>query len=530
MVSASATIPLSTLLRQYQLGLVQITGFNEASYDDAQVQWVHGTDLADPTPFITPRTVLLTTGSQFLGRHNTSSKHREYVSKLIEAGVCALGFAINFGHERIPEGLVDACEDLGLPLFRVPYSTPFIAISQTAARLINEQSRARDVWSISAQRSVALAALQQTGLNAVIRELSTQLGSWVALFDATGNLITSAPTENPKLNDSQQLKDDVQLLLTSQTRASRTTSQEHDRVTLQTLGRRGKILGVLAIHDTGNIDYAAQSVISIVVALGSITLEQHSALSAPREQLRGAVVDLLSEGKVELAVQIAQRVFGGLPQEPVVCAFIDLGANGSAVIAKTLRQMSGTTPSEIFVVDRDAQLLAFYTHRVSAEVKRELERTHAIAGISQDSTYEEFSDALAQAQLALSVAQTRNRETVERFTIGMQSGMLELLIKSDEAQRQANRVLQPIEAYDERHGERILETLTVWLRNHGQYAPAAVSLGVHRHTLKSRIARAGALLAKDLNDVSVRADLWAALTTKEKAETESVLKRVPTSR
>ncbi|WP_275090545.1 helix-turn-helix domain-containing protein [Microbacterium sp. K41] len=43
--------------------------------------------------------------------------------------------------------------------------------------------------------------------------------------------------------------------------------------------------------------------------------------------------------------------------------------------------------------------------------------------------------------------------------------------------------------------------------------PAAAALGIHRHTLRSRVAQAGAMLGVDLASFPARAELWALLQT-----------------
>ena len=53
--------------------------------------------------------------------------------------------------------------------------------------------------------------------------------------------------------------------------------------------------------------------------------------------------------------------------------------------------------------------------------------------------------------------------------------------------------------------------LRTWLAHHGQYEPAAAELGVHRHTLRSRVRRAGELLDRDLDAPDARAELWFGL-------------------
>lgn len=135
-----ASIELDTLLRDYLLGLVLIAGAND-NVGSTRVQWVHSSDLDDPTPFLTPRTVLLTTGTQF-----TTAVERAdadlYVQRLLSAGTTALGVAVGVHWDRIPPELIAACDRHQLPLFRVPYDTPFIAITRTAARLIEAEVHA----------------------------------------------------------------------------------------------------------------------------------------------------------------------------------------------------------------------------------------------------------------------------------------------------------------------------------------------------------------------------------------------------
>ena len=64
--SSYPTVALSELLHQYTLGLVLIAG-SDAHTASRPVQWVHSSELEDPTPFLPPRTVLLTTGARFAG-------------------------------------------------------------------------------------------------------------------------------------------------------------------------------------------------------------------------------------------------------------------------------------------------------------------------------------------------------------------------------------------------------------------------------------------------------------------------------
>ena len=153
-------IELDTLLRDYQLGLVAVAGVDEHT-GSRTVQWVHSSDLADPTPFLTPRTVLLTTGAQFKGTLSRPTAEA-YVDRLLAAGTTALGVGVGIRWDRIPPTLVEACERLGLPLIRVPYDTPFIAITRAASRLIEAAVHAQNLDRLAGPRSSRASRLARS--------------------------------------------------------------------------------------------------------------------------------------------------------------------------------------------------------------------------------------------------------------------------------------------------------------------------------------------------------------------------------
>src|SRR5918911_4403559 len=89
---------------------------------DAPVRWVHISELADPTPWLSGGELLLTTGMQL----EDPRRQREYVARLAQHGLAGLGFGTGFAHRAVPQGMVAAAEEHGFPLFEVPYEVPFI--------------------------------------------------------------------------------------------------------------------------------------------------------------------------------------------------------------------------------------------------------------------------------------------------------------------------------------------------------------------------------------------------------------------
>lgn len=55
------------------------------------------------------------------------------------------------------------------------------------------------------------------------------------------------------------------------------------------------------------------------------------------------------------------------------------------------------------------------------------------------------------------------------------------------------------------------ETLRAWLAHHGSWDRTAAALGIHRNTVRQRVARCAVLLERDPDDPDVRMELWFAL-------------------
>ncbi|MYW42510.1 helix-turn-helix domain-containing protein, partial [Streptomyces sp. SID161] len=83
---------------------------------------------------------------------------------------------------------------------------------------------------------------------------------------------------------------------------------------------------------------------------------------------------------------------------------------------------------------------------------------------------------------------------------------LEDLVPGADAETHARTLLAPLAGQP-----ALTETLRTWLSLHGSWDRTAVALGVHRNTVRQRIARCTGLLAADLDDPDVRMELWFAL-------------------
>jgi purine catabolism regulator len=130
----------------------------------------------------------------------------------------------------------------------------------------------------------------------------------------------------------------------------------------------------------------------------------------------------------------------------------------------------------------------------------------APAGLAAAAGPDGLPAALREAVTAARVARSRGVELVRFESLAGQVLSAEPATRTVLADLAEAR-LRPLADAD----QDLVGTLRAFLEHHGQWAPAATALGVHRHTLRGRMDRIRALLDVDLDSAHVRAELLLAL-------------------
>lgn len=506
---------VQTLLDRPELALGLLTPAAELPEGalSARVVWAHSSDLADPTPFLDAGHVLLTTGTQF-GDDAEAGFAAGYVARLRETGVAALGFGTEVIREGTPDSLVEACIAQGLPLFEVPYRVPFIAIARTVADLIAEDAYARQAWALNAQRAISLAALRPDGLSATLAELSHRLGAWVGLIDATGSLDREAPEDGLGQPLLGEVVGEARSMLRRGQRASRTlvageSAGSPQRMTLQTLGGGGALRGVLAIGDSPELDQAGREVVTSVIALAGLALEQNRDLDRARGHLRSGLLRGILAGDLTLAERVATEMWGPLPSAPMRIAVMDAPLTAVDRLTELLELRVEERGGRLFF-GRDDEQFVLLLEEVDTALADELATEFELpVGLSDPVGTGGIALAYEQALRAVERARESGSGVVLFDEISRQ-GVLAFLARTD-ARAVALATLAPLTEHDAENGTTLLTTTRTWLQHGGQFDATAQALGVHRHTVRSRIALAERLLGRDLSGFHARADLWAAL-------------------
>jgi len=105
---------------------------------DRRLRWAHVVEMADPSDLLKGGELVLTTG---IGAGERERDQSRWVASVIEQGAAAI--AVELGstwRERVPEAVVRACADAGMPLVAFRRQVRFIEITEAVhAAVLNSQ-------------------------------------------------------------------------------------------------------------------------------------------------------------------------------------------------------------------------------------------------------------------------------------------------------------------------------------------------------------------------------------------------------
>ncbi|MEV0252893.1 PucR family transcriptional regulator ligand-binding domain-containing protein [Streptomyces sp. NPDC050732] len=471
-------VPLAALLAREDLGLRQIAG-PDARTAGTAVQWVHTSEMADPYPYLLGGELLLTAGVHITDPAGSAAYLDDYVARILAAGGAALGFGVAPVHDTVPRALAEACDRYSLPLVEVPPRTTFSGVARAVWRLMAEARHAELRRVTEAQQGLATAAARPDPVPAVLRQLAARLGGAAVLYGPDGAELQAAGQVRDAARDALRELTGVVRRPAPAAPASAADTVEATHLAAYALGGgRGFALGVATERrEPGDHTIAGAA----VVLLSLLTGEHQGASEAARS---AALVRLLLGAPPEEAGALL-----GSDLWTVVHARGERTPLAAAALAAAL----GTG----LVDPRDdvVRLLVPAGHEVTATDGWTL-------GVAAPAAPGDLPAADVRAARALRRAEATRQPLVRHHENGLAA-----LLAPEEADAHARVLLAPLAG-----SEALITTLRTWLSLHGSWDRTAVALGVHRNTVRQRIARCAALLGADLDDPDVRMELWFALS------------------
>ncbi|AIY44688.1 PucR family transcriptional regulator [Mycolicibacterium fortuitum] len=477
------------LLQARALGLSAV----EVGRPDAAVRWVATSELADPGPFLEGGEILLTTGLETGAWHG---QWDSYVRRLADAGVAGIGFAVGLTHAETPAELVEACRRHQVNLFEVPRPTTFVAISRYVAHLLEEQESTATRESLKTQRKLISAAAKPDPAVAVITALAAALDGATCLMNPDGRVLTGPVGARRSELPLDEVADDVRRLHAHGLRSAAAQSNPTLSVSVHPIGLRGRASAYLAALMPARASEEHRQAVTTAVALLGLIDEQDRSRATTRRHLRSRALELLAESDVRTA-QLVLEVDQTATVLPKRIRFLRAAGDESSIdnaVASLERRgvLAGVYAGELCAITEPS--------RAESTASRLIEDGLHV-GIGNSVAPSDGETGYRTAGLALGQATDGSGAVVWDRVIG--NGPLGL-IDPDKAAAFAESWLHGLDSEQ-------LETLRCFLRHHGSRLKVAEELGLHRNTVRNRLAAIESALPGKLDDPQTRVSAWIAL-------------------
>lgn len=460
---------------------------------EAEARWVTTSELPNPSQFLEGGEILLTTGLV----ERTAEDWRLFVTRVVDAGVVAIGFGVGLSHPEVPFALSESAADLELNLFVVPRRVPFIAVSRAVADLLWAADREVDRLALQHQRELTSAAL--AGTEDLLTVLASTVSGTAVLCAPDGSALTGkAP--------ASLLDRAVPLIRRMSAAAGRSASSEispGSRLAVHPVGVGPRAEAFLVVESESSHRVA------VTTALALLTLDRERA-RAERDADRR-----IRSGALALALRsdadAARLLLAGSPgrvafPESRGRVLRSRGAAGALDDALVRLERSSAQAGQPLAAVSGDHLVAIIGPSDSerAVMLRMLEPLETGVGPLRPLTSLSQSDDAARLALAAATAARPLVEWSELVETGVES-LLDAAALGSFADELLARLLERDDA------EELVEALRAFLSHNGQVGPASAALGVHRNTLRNRLVAAESALGRSLHDPQLRADLWIAL-------------------
>lgn len=467
---------------------------------DRPVRWVSVTELADPRPFLEGDELVLTTGL----RMRSAAAQREFVARLVESRVAAIGFAVGLSHAQVPQALLAAASVAGMPVLEVPYETPFLGIDRFVADRITEDTYAHLQRLLETHDALSAALLSGAGLDALVATLAQATGGQVAVLDALGAVLASSPP-TASWPVEQILR--VELAGDVTEGGLRVLPAAVDDV----------VAAYLCVRQPATL----AEVLPYAVNLVGLELARRQAELTGRRELVGQVLEDLARGAVTAAEAGRRLAAQGLDPSAEHVVVVGRVSAGEQRLAR-LRSLPWAAEGETDVsgshfrvvsalVDRALVLVvpAAAPVRELAQVLHDhLRRLDPAPAVGVGGRYRGVA-GLRWSWWEAQEAAARGAGINEREPLTL-SGLI--LASQDLPLRELGvDLLRPLLDFDAAHDGSLLPTLRAYLEADGSVREVAAALFVHENTVRYRLSRIETLLGRRLTATRDRVQLWLAL-------------------
>jgi purine catabolism regulator len=489
---------------------------------DRELRWAHVIEMADPSDLLKGGELVLTTG---IGAGDRERDQERWIASVISQGVAAV--AVELGstwRERVPEPVVRACADAGVPLVAFRRSVRFVDITEAVhAEVLNSQfellRRGEEI-----HRRFTELILHGRGVPEILAELAAAVGNPVVLEDA-GHELVYYQSHPPRAGD------DITLAAWTDMHRAEDRGETPEGALMVDVrlmdSSWGRLIALAVDEPLDDFDRVATERAALAVAIDLLGQQHEEHL---RARSRGAFLSDLADGRVEEAdARRRAEALGMSPAHPGRGVLLPVAASWRGPRSRrgdelTWTRLSGdlkaalsSTGFGVLLGPRDVDLLVLLA--LGARSYDEALAEH-VAGLFH-SVLERRGAGPEEAALAIGapadtwqaagpglrrVRRSAGAATAlppRRWYDARRPGVTDLLHDlrdAPELDAFVDEQLGPLLAAGSARHRVLLETLEAYLAAGGRKAQAARALHLERQSLYLRLHRIEELLGVSLDD------------------------------
>jgi hypothetical protein len=518
--------------------LTDVTGLDRA------IKHVYTTDLPDPGRYLTPGDLVLT-GMMWCREAGDAER---FVTVLAKAGSVVLGAGEALG--QVPPEVIQACGRHGVTLLAVPPETSFAAVTDEVGRRLNGDRETAMTRVLGRRRRLLSAVADGAGLDAMFRLMGREIGTECWLLTGTGRVVGGTGASLPPPLALQlacgYLKAE-RLPAVTEAGARLVGPSEYS---LFGVGGEPRITGWFLACAGREQDWPHELRESVAELAADVALER-ARLEASRtgdRKLAEAIITMIASGGGEGAapVEIASlmRAIGMPPDGRYLLAA--MGAESGRLAGPNADRWRFELAEELAMPLSDATLAGplgdeiivliplpgagdepdpgdtipaghVFADRLRAAqpvFESDRSRIRLSVGISAPATgTAALSGALQEASSARRLAALRGPTAISVVTSDEVASheLLLATVPGSILRLFRERMLGPLQVYDERHKAELLPTLREFLACSGSWNACAARMYVHVNTVRYRIRRIEELTGRDLSSLDDQVDFFLAL-------------------
>ena len=474
-----------------------------------EIRWAHVSELVDPSPWLLGKELLLTTG---FALEDDAERWNDYCGRLKNAGVSVIGMSTgpSLPYPAIPPLLIEAAQRQGIALLHVPHDTLMQSVVQKVSDALHQAANQDLVRSFSVQRQLSEAASSSGGPARIAEVLGRLLGFRTVVFDERLRILTSS---SPQAEERiAPIRDELKTRLREGLRWSISEEGHSDSLVVLPLGTEGRLSGILTCTKDDALSVHDRAALGLAASLLGILLERRQASQKHRRMIESQLLTKILDDPSNVPEMQRYLDRRGLKVEqievlktvnPADEADLDEFLTSALELCDEVL-LTRTPDGCVFVFVNPAVPLAAPLRALVSELGL------APAGLGERRALAGISESLAQARFARSVAASRDVPLLERIDTGGYRALM--MMGTPEARRDfADSVLSALDDADRQGRGELVKTVRAYLSTLGNHEATAEALGVHRHTVRSRIARVAELTGRDLARPEDYLELWMAV-------------------